>query len=119
MSEALPEFPAPDRAPSHPVSPCATAAQRRSCLRVRAALLLLLLPHPLGCSQQDTQICSGARVFYVAYKFVEEYWPDSLAAPDNHITAHPVHFYLDGLDTQVGGVCVCGCVWGGVEGGGG
>jgi len=50
---------------------------------------------------QDTQVCPAARVFYVAYKWVEEYWPNNLDTPDNHITAHPIRFYLDGQDTEV------------------
>jgi hypothetical protein len=40
-------------------------------------------------------------VFYVAYKWVEDYWPNNLDIPDNHITAHPIRFYLDGHDTEV------------------
>jgi hypothetical protein len=40
-------------------------------------------------------------VFYVAYKWVQEFWPDSINMPDNHIAAHPVRFYLDGHDTEV------------------
>lgn len=60
---------------------------------------------PVACFSfpraQDTQICAGARVFYVQYKWVEEFWPDTLGAPDNHIASHPVHFYLDGQDTDV------------------
>jgi hypothetical protein len=55
----------------------------------------------LLCAQQDTQISTTARVFYVAYKWVEDYWPNNLDTADNHITAHPIRFYLDGQDTEV------------------
>lgn len=56
---------------------------------------------PLRVRQQDTQICPAARVFYVAFKWVQDNWPNNLAAPDNHITSHPIRFYVDGHDTEV------------------
>lgn len=40
-------------------------------------------------------------MFYVQYKWVQEYWPNALATPDNHIASHPAHFYLDGQVTDV------------------
>lgn len=75
---------------------------------VHATIFLLLLSScPTNTHQltmfdsQDTQITTGARVFYMAYDWVQEYWPDSVAMPESHITAHPACLYLDGKDTGV------------------
>lgn len=66
-----------------------------------ATSLPFAVPAHCTFAPQDTQICAGARVFYVAYNWVAEHWPDNLEMPDNHITAHPIRFYLDGQDTEV------------------
>jgi hypothetical protein len=44
---------------------------------------------------QDTIVTREQRVFYVAFKWVQEHWPDNVEAGE-HVSDVPVDVYLDG-----------------------
>jgi hypothetical protein len=54
-----------------------------------AALLLLPLP-------QDTIITKDQRVFYVGFKWVQEYWPQQVEDGE-HVSDVPVDLFLDSI----------------------
>jgi hypothetical protein len=63
---------------------------------VPAAVVWLLL-----FDLQDSPISPSPRVFYLAYKWAADHWPDCDSAPNNHVASSTAEFYLDGEETGV------------------